>query len=93
MTADRAARLARVVERMGADVRLRAPTREGRLRRVEDAWIRDRSERSSSAARRELGRRRAGGDTAEEAGALDPAWSSTERRGEALLQAPAPAPA
>jgi hypothetical protein len=73
VTADRATRLARVVERMGADVRLHAPSREGRLRRVEDAWLRDRSERSSSAAAGELRRRRTAVETAGAAPALDPA--------------------
>jgi hypothetical protein len=62
VTADRATHLARVVERMGADVRLRRPTREARLRRVEDAWVRDRPQRSLSAATRELRQRPIAGD-------------------------------
>ena len=73
MNANRAAQLARVVERMGADVRLRAPAREERLRRVEDAWLRDRSERSLSAAARELTRRGTAVETAGATPALDPA--------------------
>jgi hypothetical protein len=58
---------------MGADVGLHAPSREGRLQRVEDAWLRDRSERSLSAAARELRRRRTAVETAGASPALDPA--------------------
>jgi hypothetical protein len=64
VNADRATHLARVVERMGADVRLRAPARETRLQRVHDAWARDRPHRSLSAATRELRRQRIAVDTA-----------------------------
>jgi len=73
VTADRAIRLAGVVERMGADVCLRAPTREGRRQRVEDAWLRERSEQALSAAARELRGRPTAVETAGAAPALDPA--------------------
>jgi hypothetical protein len=73
VSADRARHLARVVERMGADVRLRAPTREGRLGRVQDARLGDRSRRSVRAATRELRRRRTWADTAGAAPAPEPA--------------------
>jgi hypothetical protein len=43
-------------------VRLRPPTREARLRRVEDAWVRDRPQRSLSAATRKLRQRPIAGD-------------------------------
>jgi hypothetical protein len=58
VNAGRTTHLARVVERMGADVRLCVPARETRLQRVEDAWARDRPQRSVGAATRELRRRR-----------------------------------
>jgi hypothetical protein len=54
--ADRANRLAQVVERLGADLTLSQTTRDARLRRVEDALLRERSERSLTAASRELRR-------------------------------------
>jgi hypothetical protein len=47
-------RLARIVERMGADTALNATSREERLRRVQDAWVRDLSPRSLAATSREL---------------------------------------
>jgi hypothetical protein len=56
---DPAIRLARVIERMGANLTLSATGREERLERVQDAWLRDLSPRSLTAASRELRRQRA----------------------------------
>jgi hypothetical protein len=58
MTADRADRLARLVEQMGADLTLSPTTRHARLQRVEDHWRRELSGCSLSAVSRELRRRR-----------------------------------
>jgi hypothetical protein len=58
MTADRADRLARLVEQMGADLTLSPTTRHARLQRVEDAWRRELSGCSLTAVSRELRRRR-----------------------------------
>jgi hypothetical protein len=66
VNADRAVRLARVVEAMGGDLSLRVASRGARLRRVEDAWLRDISRRSLTAAARELAKARADGSWAAE---------------------------
>jgi len=62
---DRATRLARVTERMGADPALSRAARESRLRRVQDAWLRDLSRSALAAASRELRLERARIDGAE----------------------------
>jgi hypothetical protein len=51
---DRATRLARVTERMGAELTLSRVTRESRLRRVQEAWLHDLSRRALAAACREM---------------------------------------
>jgi hypothetical protein len=60
----RAVRLARFVERASTDLSATdvQARRKGRIERIQDAWLRDLSVRSWSAAARELRRRRAGSE-------------------------------
>jgi hypothetical protein len=59
---ERATRLAGVTERLGADPALTRATRESRVQRVQEAWLRDLSRGSLAAACRELRLARAGID-------------------------------
>jgi hypothetical protein len=85
---DRATRLARTVGRTGADLALSRATREARVQRVRDAWIRALSRGAVAATSRELRLERARIDTATTAAAKDIAAGSDVARAGDTTQAP-----